>query len=100
MNESINLKKETLVAQINKMKKINKDIETILDSMKKNTNELKDLWSSKTADNVFKEFENEYKIFESIKEQNVENIKFLDSVVNRYESLDEGIKKNSDKLNT
>lgn len=100
MNEFINLKKENLVAQINKMKKINKDIETILDSMKKNTNELKDLWSSKTADNVFKEFENEYKIFESIKEQNVKNIDFLDSVVNRYESLDEGIKKNSDKLNT
>ena len=99
MNEKININTEKLNVQVDKMKKINQNIESILDEMKKNIIELKDSWSSKTSNIVFEDFEREYKNYEAIKKQNTEDIMFLENVIAKYSQMDDSIKNNSDNLN-
>lgn len=100
MNTSIKIDSDALALQVEEMKKVNARIETILDSMKKNTEDLKDCWNSKTSNNVFDEFKEEYETFESIKQQNIKDIKFLENVIENYKSLDKSVEQNTEILNS
>ena len=89
MNNFINVDTKILSDEIVKLDKISLQMEELFNNIKKNTDELKDFWETKTSNKTFLEFDAFYKICENIRNNNISDSKFLADVVkNSYEVFD------------
>ncbi len=91
---NINIDTEKLSLEIEKIKKVNKDFEEIFNQVKKDTESLKDYWSTRTSESVFSSFQDFYSVLENVKAVFQKDIEFLEKTVNSsYEVKDQGISK-------
>lgn len=81
MSQIIEIDTEKLNSAISKQKEINQKILELFQNIQTNTNNLKDSWSTRTSEAVFKDFDKAYDIFESINVCNNNYTKFLEDVV-------------------
>lgn len=83
---------DKLSEEIDKIKKVNTKLEEIFSQIKRNTDVLKDYWSTETSDSVFTSFEQFYVTLENTKNNFQKDIEFLENVVkSSYIEEDEGI---------
>lgn len=75
--------------EVEKINKINKQLEDIFSSIKNETEGLKDYWNSKTSEEIFISFEGLYKFLESTKTKNNEIVEFLKNVILQNQDLED-----------
>ena len=89
---NINIDTNKLNVEIEQLKSVNNDFEEIFDSLKKDTEALKDYWSNRTSESVFASFEEFYIALENVKNTFSKDISFLEKVVSsNYELEDKEI---------
>jgi len=89
MNNSIKVDTELLSNEVEKLNNITSQMNDLFASIKKNTDSLSDVWETRTSANVFSEFDQFYKLCDSVKLTNEKDANFLKNVVNSgYENLE------------
>ena len=84
---------QKILIEISTLKSKREELNNILEDLKKNNNNLKEHWESKTSESVFLNFENSfYNEFQKHITDLDEDIKFLEETVENY-------KKNEDQTN-
>ena len=78
----ININSEQLKNEIAQLKSSKKNLESIFNNIKNDTDILKDYWETETSESVFASFEALYKDLEEIKEKYQTDIEFLEKTVN------------------
>ena len=82
MNSNLNIDTSKLSMEIEKLGEVSKNLEELLSKLKNENSILRDNWETNTSEQVYNEFESFYKVLESIKDTNDNDIKFLQNVVN------------------
>ncbi len=89
---NVNIDTENLNSKKEEIEKVLKDLETLFDKIKNETETLKDYWETKTSENVFANFENFYKTLEEVKLKFQSDILFINEKVNKqYTDIDRNI---------
>lgn len=79
---NLNIDTEKLNAKKEEIRTILKDLEILFQKIKKETESLKDVWETRTSENVFNGFEEFYETVESIKADFEKDIAFIEEKVN------------------
>ncbi|MBO5376476.1 MAG: hypothetical protein J6A52_06445 [Bacilli bacterium] len=82
MNSELNIDSSKLALEIEKLRKVSKDLEDILNKLKNENSILYDNWETRTSEQVFFDFDMFYKELETIKKTNDNDANFLQNVVN------------------
>lgn len=82
MNRELNIDSSKLALEIEKLRKVSKDLEDILNKLKNENSILYDNWETRTSEQVFFDFDMFYKELETIKNTNDNDANFLQNVVN------------------
>lgn len=89
---NVNIDTENLNSKKEEIEKVLKDLETLFDKIKNETETLKDYWETKTSENVFANFEKFYKTLEEVKLKFQSDILFINEKVNKqYTDIDRNI---------
>ena len=89
---NIDIDTDLLSAEIEKIKSSKKNFEEIFQTVKNDTESLKDYWSTRTSESVFSSFQEFYTVFDNVSAVLQQDIEFLEKTVNAsYENKDEGI---------
>ncbi len=79
---NINIDTEKLNEKKEEIRTILKELESLFQKIKKETEALKDVWETKTSENVFNCFEEFYKALETVKKDFESDISFIEKKVN------------------
>jgi len=97
MNKNIDIDTEKLQLAINKQRIISEKMSQLFEKIQLNNEKLKDSWVTKSSSIVFEDFNNLYKVFESINNTNSYYSNFLENIVSsNYIFADNTIDKNID----
>lgn len=89
--KNINIDVEALKTQLEKLKSVEKKLEEIFTNVMQNNDALKDYWSTKTSESVFGGFEQFKKTLEQAKTNFLNDISFLQNVIDAYEKEENAI---------
>lgn len=89
--KNIDIDVETLKTQLEKLKNVEKNLEEIFLNVVSKNDSLKDYWSTKTSESVFGNFEEFKKTLEKTKTNFLNDIKFLQNVIDAYEKEEDTI---------
>ena len=90
MNDLVKIDSELLAAEVTKLNGVTTKLIELFDEIKKETDSMKEVWETKTSESVYMDFENFYKLGESVVSVNENDAKFLDAVVKaNYVNFDE-----------
>lgn len=82
MSSNLNIDSSKLSLEIEKLNEVSRDLEDLLSKLKNENSILRENWETNTSEQVYSEFETFYKVLESIKTTNDNDVSFLQGVVN------------------
>lgn len=90
---NVKINSELLNAEIEKLENVGKDIENLIANIRKENENLKEYWNTRTSEGVFTDFTVFYDILNDVKDTNDRDIDFLkntvsDNYVNYEEKTD------------
>ncbi len=94
---NISIDTNKLSIQLEKLKKTRTRIELLLNSMIRETNDLKVYWDSKTSRSVFKNFEEMYKGYRGLIDDLDKDIIFLRDAIDNYNAYERAANKAVDE---
>lgn len=87
---------KALEEQLNKLKEERNRLNSMFDTIKSNTNTLKDYWDSRTSESVFNNFEDMYKGYQDLVNDLNKDIIFLENILKKYKEYEEKANKEID----
>ena len=85
MKISIDIDTEKLSVELEKLREVKSNLDEIFSNVEKDTTALKDIWSSKTSEDVQESFLSYYKIVEKTKNNIASDIAFLETTLQKHE---------------
>ena len=89
MTANLKIDTNALLEEVEKIKAKRKRLEEIYNALKKNNEELKNNWNSKTSDVVFSNFESFYNGYQEQLNNFQNDIDFLNTVIDKYKEFED-----------